>query len=71
MTAAAQTGAPPETIEVSAENLPLYCPGPQAPLWSMHPRVYLDVVSTGVARCAYCGAQYRLKPDSSNAPPEH
>ncbi|GAB1577909.1 zinc-finger domain-containing protein [Bordetella petrii] len=51
-----------ETIEVGAEDLPVYCPGPKAPLWSMHPRVFLDVTRTGSARCAYCGAEYRLKP---------
>lgn len=28
----------------------------------MHPRVFLDVAHNGSARCAYCGAEYRLKP---------
>ncbi|WP_459617210.1 zinc-finger domain-containing protein [Bordetella sp. 2513F-2] len=63
MTAAAPaTDASRETIEVDAEDLPVYCPGPKAPLWSMHPRVFLDVAHTGSARCPYCGAEYRLKP---------
>lgn len=50
-----------ETIEVSAQDLPVYCPGPNAPLWSMHPRVYIDISETGTAACPYCGAIYRLK----------
>ncbi|MET0187251.1 MAG: zinc-finger domain-containing protein [Achromobacter sp.] len=50
-----------ELIEVGAEDLPVYCPNPKAPLWSMHPRVFLDVARTGSARCPYCGAEYRLK----------
>lgn len=63
MTAAAQAAqAAQEAVEVGAEDLPIYCPGPKAPLWSMHPRVFLDVTHTGEARCAYCGTVYRLKP---------
>ncbi len=63
MTAAAPAAVRPhETIEVGAEDLPLFCPGPKAPLWSMHPRVFLDLSHTGAAKCAYCGAEYRLKP---------
>ncbi len=61
MTAAAPAVAQ-EPVLLGAEDLPLYCPGPKAPLWSMHPRVYLDVVDTGSARCPYCSAEYRLKP---------
>ncbi|WP_313625415.1 zinc-finger domain-containing protein [Achromobacter sp.] len=63
MTAAAPAAVPRahEVIEVGAEDLPVFCPGPKAPLWSMHPRVFLDVARTGSASCAYCGAEYRLK----------
>jgi len=50
-----------ETITVRADALPLYCPGPNAPLWSMHPRVYIDLSKTGTAICPYCGAHYRLE----------
>jgi len=49
-------------IEIGAEDLPLHCPGQHAPLWSMHPRVFLDIAHTGNAKCPYCGAEYRLKP---------
>ncbi|MFW7340241.1 zinc-finger domain-containing protein [Pollutimonas sp. H1-120] len=59
----APTSAVPkdETIFVEAKDLPLYCPGPKAPLWSMHPRIYIEVVKTGKAVCQYCGASYQLK----------
>ncbi|GAA4321280.1 zinc-finger domain-containing protein [Pigmentiphaga soli] len=50
-----------EVIEIDGDELPLACPGPRAPLWSMHPRVFLDVATTGQAKCPYCGAEYRLK----------
>ncbi len=49
------------TVFVQASDLPVYCPGPHAPLWSMHPRVYIEVVKTGKASCPYCGATYQLK----------
>ena len=40
----------------------VFCPSPRAgmKLWNGHPRVFLDVASTGEARCAYCGTVYRL-----------
>ena len=43
---AAVSSAQHEVIEVGAEDLPVFCPGPKAPLWSMHPRVFLDVART-------------------------
>ena len=50
-----------QPIMVQAKDLPVHCPGPQAPVWSMHPRVFLDVGRTGEAKCGYCGAVYRLE----------
>jgi uncharacterized Zn-finger protein len=47
-------------VEVTAKDLPLYCPNPAMPLWSSHPRVFLDVEATGEAMCPYCGTRYRL-----------
>lgn len=49
-----------DVITIKAEQLPLYCPGPNAPLWSMHPRVYIEIGHTGHASCPYCGATYKL-----------
>jgi uncharacterized Zn-finger protein len=31
------------------------------PVWSHHPRVFLDVASSGQAMCPYCGTVYRVK----------
>ena len=50
------------TVSVTAEDLPLHCPGSKAPLWSMHPRVFLDVGKTGSVKCPYCGTVYNLAP---------
>jgi len=37
------------------------CPNPRMALWSNHPKVYIDVATTGEGRCPYCGTVYRLK----------
>jgi len=60
------TAAPaPETrqdpVFVDAADLPIYCPGPKAPLWSMHPRVFIEVAKTGKGMCPYCSTTYQLK----------
>jgi uncharacterized Zn-finger protein len=31
------------------------------PLWSNHPRVFIDLKHTGQGACPYCGTVYRLK----------
>lgn len=48
------------TVMVTADDLPLHCPGPKTPLWNSHPRVFLSIESKGEARCPYCGTLYRL-----------
>ena len=48
-------------IKVRREELPLSCPRPGAPLWSLHPRVYLPIEADGEAVCPYCGAHYVLE----------
>jgi uncharacterized Zn-finger protein len=50
--------APPVVVE--AGDLPVFCPNPAMPLWSSHPRVFLDVENSGSVRCPYCGTLYRL-----------
>ena len=61
---------PVAVVEVTAADLQaqggdgrgaLYCPNPKMALWSTHPRVFLDVASTGEGKCPYCGTVYRLK----------
>lgn len=47
---------------VSAEDLPVYCPNPAMPIWSSHPKLFLDMTAAGEAKCPYCGTVYRLKP---------
>lgn len=49
-------------VELGAGDLPAYCPNPAMPLWSTHPRVFLDLAHTGNAACPYCGTRYRLAP---------
>lgn len=48
-------------IAVTASDLPLHCPQPDAPLWARHPRVFLDLAQTGDAVCPYCSAHYVLQ----------
>jgi len=50
-------------VIVHAQDLPVFCPNPAMPLWSSHPRVFLDVAGAGEAMCPYCGTRYRLEGD--------
>jgi len=56
---------PKAVVEVSVKDLQgpgvVFCPNPLMPLWSNHPKVFIDVTSAGEARCPYCGTAYRLK----------
>jgi uncharacterized Zn-finger protein len=54
--------APAAVVELEAGDLPAFCPNRRMPVWSGHPRVFLDVAHTGSARCPYCGTEYRLAP---------
>ncbi|MBL0142476.1 MAG: zinc-finger domain-containing protein [Betaproteobacteria bacterium] len=47
-------------VELSAGDLPAHCPNARMPLWSSHPRIFLDVVNQREAMCPYCGTRYRL-----------
>ena len=51
---------PAQAVEVPPADLPAFCPNPHMPLWSSHPRVYLDLEVTGEASCPYCGTRYRI-----------
>ena len=50
-----------QPIAVTAADLPLHCPRPDAPLWARHPRVFLDVTKQGEALCPYCGTKFVYK----------
>jgi uncharacterized Zn-finger protein len=55
------------TVEVGDSDLPLHCPTHDAPLWRMHPRVFLDVARAGEVLCPYCGTRYVFKGTAPNA----
>jgi uncharacterized Zn-finger protein len=48
-------------VVVSPADLPVFCPNPAMPLWSSHPRVFLDIADEGEAMCPYCGTRYVLR----------
>ncbi len=48
------------TVEVTAADLPLFCPTADMSLWNSHPRVFIAVEQTGEARCPYCGTLYKF-----------
>ena len=52
-------------VELDGKDLPAHCPNPAMPLWSSHPRVFLEFNSHGVAKCPYCGTAYTLKAGAS------
>jgi uncharacterized Zn-finger protein len=54
------TTAAPQPVVVEPTDLPVFCPNRAMPLWSSHPRVFLDVADTGSAMCPYCGTRYEL-----------
>ncbi len=62
------------TVELAAAELQgpgvTACPNPKMPLWSNHPRVFIDVATTGEGKCPYCGTVYRLKA-GEKAPAAH
>ena len=56
---------PMALVEVAAADLvghaAVFCPNPKMPLWSNHPKVFIDVATTGEGKCPYCGTVYKLK----------
>jgi len=56
-----------QTVALSAADLNqhggVYCPSPAAQMevWNTHPKVFLDVATTGHAKCPYCGTNYALR----------
>lgn len=57
-----QTNSPTAAVMLDAADLPAFCPNPAMPVWSSHPRVFLDLSRDGQGKCPYCGTEYRLKP---------
>lgn len=56
---------PKAVVELAAADLvgqgATFCPNPKMTLWNQHPRVFIDVATTGEGRCPYCGTVYRLR----------
>ena len=56
---------PKSVVELAAADLVgpgvTFCPNPRMALWSNHPKVFIDVTTSGEGRCPYCGTVYRLK----------
>ena len=57
-----KSGGP--AVELDASQLPAYCPNPNMPLWSSHPKVFLDLAHNEQVQCPYCGTAYRMKAGS-------
>ena len=51
-----------QAVIVDGKDLPLHCPTNKTPIWSSHPRVFLDIAKTGAAKCPYCSTEYKLIP---------
>lgn len=51
-------------VVLRERDLPAFCPNPTMPLWSSHPRVYLDVGDEREVACPYCGTRYRHEGES-------
>lgn len=53
-------------VELTAQDLQgpgvVACPHAKMPLWSQHPRVFIDLTHEAQGRCPYCGTIYRLPP---------
>ena len=51
-------------VEVTAkdvqDNGSVFCPNPLMPLWSGHPKVFIDLSHEGQGKCPYCGTLYKL-----------
>jgi uncharacterized Zn-finger protein len=57
-----QAQASQAVVQLEGKDLPAHCPNPNMPIWSSHPRVFLELDEHGAAKCPYCGTRYQLKP---------
>jgi len=49
-----------QAVTVTRAQLPLSCPMPDSSLWNSHPKVYIPLEKTGLAKCPYCGTEFTL-----------
>jgi uncharacterized Zn-finger protein len=52
-------------VILGEKDLPAFCPNKSMPIWSSHPRVFLDFDADHQARCPYCSTVYQLAPGVS------
>jgi uncharacterized Zn-finger protein len=56
---------PKAVVEVTAHDVQgpgvVFCPNPKMPLWSGHPKVFINIAASSEGKCPYCGTVYRLK----------
>lgn len=55
-----QEQATKPVFKVSKADLPVCCPPKDQAQWNLHPRVYLEIKSDGIADCPYCGNRFVL-----------
>lgn len=58
-----------QAVILDHKDLPAFCPNPKMPIWSSHPKVFLDHSHQAEARCPYCGTVYKTadgKPHSGH-----
>jgi uncharacterized Zn-finger protein len=60
-----ESPSPTAPVQLGAADLPAHCPNDAMPVWSSHPRVFLDMSAHGSAKCPYCGTTYCMKPGES------
>ncbi len=50
-----------QLVEITEQDLPIYCPSEKSALWAEHPRVYLRLDDENHVICPYCNTEYRVK----------
>ena len=55
-------------VEVTEDELPMYCPTPDASLWNSHPRQFIPLQDHPEYRCGYCGTIFRLVDTRQRSP---
>jgi uncharacterized Zn-finger protein len=53
-------------VEVTRNELPVYCPVSDAELFSSHPRQFIPLEDAPEASCSYCGTIFRLVDDKGS-----
>lgn len=47
-------------VKLNKNNPSVYCPNLNMQIWSLHPRVFLELDEKGFAICPYCRTVYQL-----------